>query len=207
MHLSGQYLVQARQEEIEAELLRCEFMRKASPPCLAIEHIDDITRLVTVESAVDHSIKLQYLFRFNSKASEPNRLVIDWQGTDPRSATPKGHHDIQFEQQKNGTLVKHETAILTTLNGKLIASNQEILDHIVTSYFQTLTSHFNNRTRDSKMNKKLPEFDDVLNEAKNPVEELEVEAEEAAVRGFLGGPQAWALMALAIVIILLLVFY
>ena len=100
MHLSGQYLVQARQEEIEAELLRCEFMRKASPPCLAIEHIDDITRLVTVESAVDHSIKLQYLFRFNSKASEPNRLVIDWQGTDPRSATPKGHHDIQFEQPK-----------------------------------------------------------------------------------------------------------
>jgi hypothetical protein len=37
--------------------------------------------------------------------------------------------------------------------------------------------------------------------------EVEEEAEEAAVRGFLGGPQMWGLIALAIVIIALFLFF
>nr|WP_321457269.1 hypothetical protein [uncultured Cohaesibacter sp.] len=57
------------------------------------------------------------------------------------------------------------------------------------------------------MKNELPEFDDVLNEAKNPVEKLEVEAEGAAAKGFLGGAQSWALIGLGIIIVVLLIFY
>lgn len=56
--------------------------------------------------------------------------------------------------------------------------------------------------------KNIEEKKDVVNEALLQAEDvatdLEHEAEEAAARGFLGGPQMWGWLALAVVIIGLL---
>ena len=47
----------------------------------------------------------------------------------------------------------------------------------------------------------------VEHEVEEVIKVAEERAEGAAARGFLGGPQMWGLIALAVVIVILLIFY
>ncbi|WP_321449959.1 hypothetical protein [uncultured Cohaesibacter sp.] len=168
--------------------------------------MDENTLLGTQKSSVLDGKVIHYLYHFVDAGENSPYLEVDWQGTDSAALLPKGCHEITFRREDDVTVLELKSTLHTTLNGKLVKNDPAISKAIVSDYFSRFVAEFDQLEGNDMSNDK-PEFEDVLHEAKNPVEELEAEAEEAAVKGFLGGPQMWALIALAIVIILLLVFY
>ncbi len=206
MQFTSEYRLPANSKRIKRCLKSPSALRKLLPNCIDVEQLDQTTLLATTKSSVLDGQIIHYLYHFIDAGENSPYLEIDWQGTDPAALLPKGGHQISFTEEGDMTVIKVRSTLHTTLNGKLVKNDPAVSKAIVSDYFSRFVAEFDQLEGNDMSNDK-PEFEDVLHEAKNPVEELETEAEEAAVKGFLGGPQMWALIALAIVIILLLVFY
>ncbi|SFO76954.1 hypothetical protein SAMN04488056_112128 [Cohaesibacter marisflavi] len=207
MQFKSEYRLPANYKRIKRCLKSPVTLKRLLPNCIDVEQLDSNTLLATINSSVLDGKIIHYLYHFVDAGEYSPYLEVDWQGTDPAALLPKGGHKITLtEEEGEMTVLELNSTLHTTLNGKLVKNDPTVSKAIVSDYFSRFVAEFDQLEGNDMSNDK-PEFEDVLHEAKNPVEELEAEAEEAAVKGFLGGPQMWAFIALAIVIILLLVFY
>ena len=206
MQFVKEYRLHADFKEIKECIKSPATLKRLLPNCIDVEQLDKSTLVATTKSSVLDGKIIHYLYSFIDPGVGSPYLEVNWQGTDPAALLPKGAHEITFRKEGDMTVFELKSTLHTTLDGKLVRNDPVVGQAIVADYFSRFVAEFDQLERSDMSNDK-PEFEDVLNEAKNPVEELETEAEEAAVRGFLGGPQMWALIALAIVVILLLVFY
>ncbi|WP_316859462.1 hypothetical protein [uncultured Cohaesibacter sp.] len=205
MKSTGSYIIDANYRTIKRRLQDPDSLKSNIPNCTAIETIDDHTRLITIDSRVFPGKSVQYLFHFFDDGASSPAIEINWQGTDPNVAMPKGEQKITFRKVGRKTVLEQETIVTTTMKGKIISSDPEIVTKLVAGYFENFTKEFTKKGNGMKNDK--PEFEDVLHEAENPVVELEQEAEQAAARGVFGGTEMWGLIALAVVIVFLLVFF
>ncbi len=209
MQFSGKYRLNADFRSIKKCLKSPITIKALHENCISVENLDKNTILAAMRSLLIEGQITHYLFHFYDPGEKIPYLETDWQATDPEALLPKGCHTIRFSTDGPDTIMEVDCEYSTTYNGKLLENNPVVSDAIVSDYFSNFVSEFDRlqMLEGSGMKQDKPEFEDVLNEAKNPVEELEHEAEEAAARGFFGGPQVWALSALAVLVILLLVFY
>ncbi|WP_119309680.1 hypothetical protein [Cohaesibacter haloalkalitolerans] len=206
MAFSGEYRLSADYRAIKKKLKDPVYIQHSLQNCIETEQLSQDTVLAKIVSSTLDGQIVHYIFRFIDQDPDLPYLEVDWQGTDPHALMPKGHHRIWFRKEGRTTIMKIESELHTTLNGKLVFNDPEKTNAIMSDYFSRFVDEFNHPKERTMKNDK-PELDEVLNEAKNAVEELEVEAESAAAKGFLGGAQMWAWIALAILVILLLVLY
>ena len=205
MDISGEYRLKSSAKDLRRRFADPSLLKEVMPTCTAMETIEPNTFIASVQRIGRPDEKIQYLFRFIPGETE-NEFVLHWSGTEPEALISFGKHNITLTKDNaQTTILRHHSTVQLTEKGQKSISDPGAVIALVNQLFDNVADLL--QKEDNRVKKNSPDFDDVLHEAEDPILELEHEAEEAAATGFLGGAQMWGWIALAIFILILLIFF
>lgn len=204
MKLSGEHHIDASVDQIRGQFEDPERFKKCLPGCIEIEELEPGSYLATVARIGRPETQVQYLFRIEP-GGDLNHFSISWQGTDPSALMTNGKHIISLSPGQGATILSHHSSVELSKNGKEAKVTSSALIAPLTQLFDNVVDRLKQESAESSI---LPKAEPgILSRAEDAVIELEHEAEEAAARGFLGGAVSWGWIALAILVLLLLIFF
>lgn len=237
MEMSGEYRIKAPRAEVWAALNDPAVLKASIPGCKELTKTSDHEMTATVEAKVGMvKAKFNGAVTL-SNINPPASYTISGEGKGGVAGFAKGGADVKLTEIGSETVLRYTAkgqvgGKLAQVGARLIdATAKQMADQ----FFSAFASQLNARqpamagaasTAAPAMAAPPPRppmpapgsEEGAVARAEHAVEnaahsiaevahEAEEEAEEAAVRGFLGGPQMWGLIALAIVIIGILIFF
>ncbi|WP_373237045.1 SRPBCC domain-containing protein [Cohaesibacter celericrescens] len=204
MNLSGEFRIQSTPDKIRQQFQDPKLLEKVVPNCHSMVELETNLFLATMDRLTNRDQQIQYHFRF-SRGENNNQFVLSFKGVEPEALVLSGRHIIYLKPDQGATILTYHSTIELSKMGresavdpsKIFSKASEIFDNVA----DTL------QPKDKAMTKTDSKLDDAINKTENAVVELELEAEEAAATGFLGGAQMWGWIAVAILALVLLVFF
>lgn len=213
MEMSGEYRIAAPRDKVWAALNDPDILKASIPGCKALEKTADDRMTATVEAKVG-PVKAKFAGEVAlSNIDAPKSYTISGEGKGGVAGFAKGGADVVLEEDGQETLLRYTAK--GQVGGKLAQVGARLIDatakQMADKFFATFAEKVGTPAGET-----AEEEEGFVERAEHAVEgaahevaevahEAEERAEEAAVRGFLGGPEMWALIALAVVIILLLI--
>jgi carbon monoxide dehydrogenase subunit G len=199
MEMSGQYRIPAPRAKVWAALNDPVVLKESIPGCESLEKLSDTEMVATVKSKVG---PVSATFTGNvtlSNLDPPNGYTISGEGKGGVAGFAKGGADVKLADDGDGMTLLSYTA-KAQVGGKLAQLGARLIDATAKQMADQFFARFADKvsTEDA--------FEQVEHEVEEAVKAVEERAEVAAARGFLGGPQMWGLIALAIVILLIILF-
>ncbi len=199
MEMSGSYRIPVPREKVWAALNDPVVLRKCIPGCEELEKLSDTEMTATVKAKVG---PVAATFKGKVTLSDldpPNGYTITGEGKGGPAGFAKGGADVKLADDDGATLLAY--TVKAQVGGKLAQVGARLIDatakQMADQFFATFAEEVG--TGDG--------FAAVEHEVEEVIKIAEERAEGAAARGFLGGPQMWGLIALAVLIVILLIFY
>jgi carbon monoxide dehydrogenase subunit G len=151
-----------------------------------------------------------------SNIDAPSSYTISGDGKGGVAGFAKGGADVSLEEDGHVTILRYTAK--AQVGGKLAQLGARLIDATAKQMADQFFAAFAERvTKESLLEHAEHVVEETVERAEHAVEEVahevshvaheaEEKVEEAAVRGWLGGPQMWGLLVLAAVIIAIIIF-
>ncbi len=199
MEMSGRYRIPASRAKVWAALNDPVVLKEAIPGCQSLEKVSDTELVATVKAKVG---PVSATFKGNVTLSDldpPNGYTITGEGKGGVAGFAKGGADVTLADDDGMTLLTYTAK--AQVGGKLAQVGARLIDATAKQMADQFFAAFADKVGSEDG------FAAVEHRVEEVVKIAEERTEEAAARGFLGGAQMWGLIALAIVIIVILVFF
>jgi carbon monoxide dehydrogenase subunit G len=199
MEMTGRYQIPAPREKVWAALNDPVVLKACIPGCEDLERLSDTEMTATVKAKVG---PVSATFKGNitlSNLDPPNGYTISGEGKGGVAGFAKGGADVALADDEGVTLLTYTAK--AQVGGKLAQVGARLID----ASAKQMADQFFAALADKVVSE--DGFTRVEHEVEEVIKIAEERAEGAAVRGFLGGPQMWGLLALAAVIIVMLIFF
>jgi hypothetical protein len=204
MDISGEYFIPMPREKVWAALNDPDLVRTCIPGCRSLHRNSPTSMRGTVEVKIG---PLKAAFNGTLTQSEinaPSACRLTAAGDGATAGFAKGTADVTLTEEDGGTRLRYVAH--AEVGGKLAEVGARLIDttakHMADQFFGTFAA----RVGEGAIARVEHEVEAVAHEVAEVAREAEERAEVAAGKGFLGGPQVWALIALAVVIAILLIF-
>ena len=199
MEMTGHYQIPASREKVWAALNDPVVLKACIPGCEDLEKLSDTEMTATVKAKVG---PVSATFKGNvtlSNLDPPNGCTITGEGKGGPAGFAKGGADVTLAEDDGATLLTYTAK--AQVGGKLAQVGARLIDATAKQMADQFFAAFAEKvgTEDG--------FAAVEHEVEEVIKIAEERAEGAAARGFLGGPQMWGLIALAVIIVGILIFY
>lgn len=203
MDMSGEYRIPASREQVWEALNDPDVLKAAIPGCQSLEKTSDtemtakvVSKIGPVKATFNGSVTL-------SDLDPPNGYRIAGEGKGGVAGFAKGGADVKLAEDGDGTVLTYTAH--AKVGGKLAQLGSRLLDStakkMADEFFANFTAHF---TAEPEPEEGVLEH--AVHEVEDAVRDAEQKLEVAAGGNAFGGPMAWGFAALAILIILILVF-
>ena len=200
MEMTGQYRIPAPRAKVWAALNDPVVLRECIPGCQSLDKLSDTEMAATVKSKVG-PVSATFLGQVTlSNVDPPNSYTISGEGKGGVAGFAKGGADVKLADDGDGMTLLSYTA-KAQVGGKLAQIGARLIDATAKQMADQFFGAF------AKKVGALDAFAEAEHKVEAAVQEVEERAEVAAAKGVLGGPQMWALLALAAVIVILLIFF
>jgi carbon monoxide dehydrogenase subunit G len=220
MEMSGENRIPASQEKVWAALNDPEILKASIPGCQSLEMTSPTSMTATVQAKVG-PVKATFKGDVTlSNIDAPNGYTISGEGKGGVAGFAKGGADVRLTPDGDGTILAYK--VNAQVGGKLAQIGARLIDatakQMADQFFKAFAANVAgpvDETPTTEAPPLAPGLDDrgetavvadVINDPEVTAEAVEERIEEAAARGFLGGPYMWGLLALAAVIVLILIF-
>lgn len=199
MEMTGRYQVPAPREKVWAALNDPVVLKACIPGCEELEKISDSEMRATVKAKVGPVTATFTGTVTLTNLNPPNGYTITGEGKGGPAGFAKGGADVALADDDGTTLLTY--TVKAQVGGKLAQVGARLIDasakQMADQFFAALAKQVG--TEDG--------FAAVEHEVEEVIKIAEERAEGAAARNVLGGPQMWGLIALAVLIVVLLVFF
>ena len=199
MEMTGRYRIPAPREKVWAALNDPVVLKGCIPGCEALEKLSDTEMTATVKTKVG---PVSATFKGSvtlTNLDPPNGYTISGEGKGGPAGFAKGGADVALSDDNGMTLLTYTAR--AQVGGKLAQVGARLIDATAKQMADQFFSAFADEVGSQDG------FARVEHEVEEVIKIAEERAEGAAVRGFLGGPQMWGLIVLAVVIVGILIFY
>ncbi|MEX0852476.1 MAG: carbon monoxide dehydrogenase subunit G [Bauldia sp.] len=204
MEITGRYQIPAPRETVWAALNDPTILKECIPGCRSLEKLSDTAMAATVEAKVG---PVKATFKGNvilSNINPPQSYTISGEGKGGVAGFAKGGADVALTEQDGGTLLTYTAK--AQVGGKLAQIGARLIDatakQMADQFFGTFAAKVGGEGLVARAEHAVEGAAREIGEVAHRAEER---AETAAARGFLGGPQVWAMIALVVAVLLLLV--
>jgi carbon monoxide dehydrogenase subunit G len=175
-------------------------LKEAIPGCQSLEKLSD-TEMAGVVQAKVGPVKATFNGTVTlSNIDPPNGYTISGEGKGGVAGFAKGGADVKLADDGDGMTLLSYT-VKAQVGGKLAQVGARLIDATAKQMADQFFGAFAEKVGT------IDTFAEAEHKVAAAVEEIEERAEVAAGRGVLGGPQMWALIALAVLIAILLIFF
>ena len=204
MEISGEYRIPAPRDAVWTALNDPAILKDCIPGCQSLEKVSDTKMTATVKAKVG-PVNATFTGAVTlSNVSPPNGYTISGEGQGGVAGFAKGGADVALADDGDGTVLTY--TVKGQVGGKLAQVGARLIDatakQMAEQFFGTLVAKVGGEGVIARAEHAVEEAAHQVAEAAHHAEER---AEAAAVRGFLGGPQMWALIALVVLVLLLLI--
>ncbi len=200
MEMSGRYRIPAPRAKVWAALNDPVVLKESIPGCQSLEKLSDTEMAATVKAKVGPVSATFKGAVTLTNLDPPNGYTISGEGKGGVAGFAKGGADVALADDGDGMTLLTYTA-KGQVGGKLAQVGARLVDATAKQMADQFFAKFAEKVSVEDG------FAQIEHEVEEAVHVVEERAEEAAVRGFLGGPQMWGLIALAIVIIIIILFF
>lgn len=208
MEMSGEVKIAAPRAKVWAALNDPEVLKDSIPGCKALAMTSPTEMTATVEAKVG-----MVRATFNGKVTlsnvkPPMGYTITGEGKGGVAGFASGGADVKLIEEGDATRLKYTAR--GQVGGKLAQIGARLIDATAKQMADQFFNRFAERVTDGAVARVEHAVEhaveDVAHAVADVAEEAEQEVEKAAVRGFLGGPMMWGLLAIAAGVAFLLVF-
>jgi carbon monoxide dehydrogenase subunit G len=207
MEMSGEYRIPASRDKVWAALNDPEILKACIPGCQDLQKLSDtemtakvVTKIGPVKATFNGQVTL-------SNMNPPAGYTISGEGKGGVAGFAKGGADVALAEEGDETVLRYTAK--AQVGGKLAQVGGRLVDatakQLANEFFGAFAARVGGVPAEPPGAKAV--IADVIGDSEVIAEAVEERAEIAAGRGFLGGPQVWALIALAVVILLLIIFH
>ena len=199
MEMTGHYQIPASREKVWAALNDPVVLKACIPGCEDLEKLSDTEMTATVKAKVG---PVSATFTGNvtlSNLNPPKSCTITGEGKGGPAGFAKGGADVTLAEDDGATLLTYTAK--AQVGGKLAQVGARLIDAAAKQMADQFFAAFAEKVGAEDG------FAAVEHEVEEVIKIAEERAEVAAARGFLGGPQMWGLIALAVVVVVILIFY
>ena len=205
MEMSGQYRIPVPRDKVWEALNDPDLLRHCIPGCRSLEKLSDTEMTATVQVRVG---PVNATFKGNvtlANIDPPNGYTISGEGKGAAAGFVRGGADVALADDGEGTLLTYTAT--AHVGGKLAQVGARLIDATAKQMAEQFFAVFAERVGgEGVLARAEHAVEEVVHEVAEVAHHAEERAEAAAARGFLGGAQTWALIALVVVVLLLLVF-
>ena len=215
MEMSGEYRIAAPRAKVWAALNDPEVLKASIPGCQELDKRSDtemaakvVTKIGPVKATFTGGVTL-------SNINPPAGYTITGEGKGGVAGFAKGGADVSLTEDGDSTILRYTAK--AQVGGKLAQLGARLIDATAKQMADQFFGAFAARVGAAGIAAAVADetlvarAEHVVEEAAHDVAAMAHEAEEqvesAAIRGWLGGPQMWGLIALAAVILMILLFY
>jgi carbon monoxide dehydrogenase subunit G len=204
MEMSGEYRIPASREKVWAALNDPEILKASIPGAQSLEKISDTEMSATVVSKIG---PVKATFNGNvvlSNVRPPEGYTISGEGKGGVAGFAKGAADVALTEDGSDTILRYTAK--AQVGGKLAQVGARLIDATAKQLADQFFGTFAAKVGEMATPDGEAVVADVIGDPIVTAEAIEERAEIAAGRGFLGGPTMWGLIALAVVVLVLLIF-
>jgi carbon monoxide dehydrogenase subunit G len=204
MEMSGEYRIPASREKVWAALNDPEILKASIPGAQSLEKVSDTEMKATVVSKIG-PVKATFLGNVTlSNIDPPNGYTISGEGKGGVAGFAKGGADVKLAEDGSDTVLTYTAK--AQVGGKLAQIGARLIDATAKQMADQFFGTFAQKVAAAPLPDAEAVEADVARDPEVTAEAIVERAEVAAGRGFLGGPAMWGVLALAVVIILLIIF-
>ncbi len=221
MEMSNEVRIEAPRETVWAALNDPDVLKASIPGCKDLSKLSDTEFAATVQVKVGMVRATFTGAVILTNVEAPVGYTITGEGKGGVAGFAKGGADVHLVADGEATIVRY--TVHGQVGGKLAQVGARLIDatakQMADAFFATFADKVAERVPADEMEEvsemmddKMPEpvreelaFERAEHAVERVVHEAEEEVEGAAIRNFLGGPQMWALIALLVVIVLIIV--
>ncbi len=206
MEMSGEYRIPAKREDVWAALNDPEVLKACIPGCQELEKLSDtemtakvVSKIGPVRATFNGHVTL-------TNINPPAGYTISGEGKGGVAGFAKGGADVALAEEGAETVLTYTAK--AQVGGKLAQLGARLIDATAKQMADQFFGAFAEKVGGAAAPAEAAApagGEGLVERAEHAVEEVEEEAEKAAIRGFLGGPQMWALLALVVVVVILYV--
>jgi len=215
MEMSGEKRIDAPRHKVWAGLNDPEILKASIPGCQELEKVSDtemkakvLAKAGPVKATFNGDVTL-------SNIDAPSSYTISGEGKGGVAGFAKGGADVSLEEDGHATILRYTAKAqvggkLAQLGARLIdATAKQMADQFFAAFAErvakeSLLEHAEHVVEET-VERAEHAVEEVAHEVSHVAHEAEEKVEEAAVRGWLGGPQMWGLIVLAAVIIAIII--
>ena len=215
MEMSGEYRIAAPRQQVWAALNDPEILKASIPGCQELEKRSDtemaakvVTKVGPVKATFTGEVTL-------SNINPPSGYTISGEGKGGVAGFAKGGADVALTEDGDDTIMRYD--VKAQVGGKLAQLGARLIDATAKQMADQFFRTFAERVGGAPVEEAADEKETLVERAEHAVEgaahevadiahEAEERVEGAAARGWLGGPQMWGLLALAVVVIAIIIF-
>ena len=204
MDVTGEYRIAAPRTEVWQALNDPVVLMACIPGCQSLDRLSDTEMVATVKAKVG---PVNAIFKGTvslTNVDPPNGYTISGEGHGGAAGFAKGRADVALKDLDGETLLTYTAN--AQVGGKLAQVGARLIDatakQMADQFFGTFTDKVHGESIVARAEHAVEE---VVHEVAEAAHHAEEQVETAAARGFLGGPQVWALIALVAVILWFLV--
>ena len=199
MEMTGRHQIPASRAKVWAALNDPVVLKQCIPGCQESEKVSDTEMTATVKTKVG-PVSVTFTGTITlSNLDPPNGYTIAGEGKGGVAGFANGGADVALSDDNGVTLLTYSAkgqvgGKLAQVGARLVdASAKQMADQFFAAFAEKVGSE--------------DAFTQVEHEVEEVIKIAEERAEGAAARNFLGGPQMWGLIALAIIIVVILIFF
>jgi carbon monoxide dehydrogenase subunit G len=215
MEMSGEKRIDAPRHKVWAGLNNPEILKASIPGCQELEKVSDTEMKAKVLAKVG-PVKATFTGDVTlSNIDAPSSYTISGEGKGGVAGFAKGGADVSLEEDGHATVLRYTAKAqvggkLAQLGARLIdATAKQMADQFFAAFAERVTEESFLEHAEHVVEETVERAEHAVEEAAHEVShvahEAEEKVEEAAVRGWLGGPQMWGLIVLAAVIIAIII--
>ncbi len=204
MLLSGEHRIKASPAKIRSQFQDPRKLSSTLPGVISVEALEPGQALVEMKSFRTEGLVVKYLFYFENGETN-NDFAIGWRAMDEKALFANARMQCSMKPEKEITTISFTADVEFRVEEHYVSNNPEEMIRGITQLLDQVADNLAKEQR--HMSDHKSDLEDVVSKAEDAVVELEHEAEEAAAKGFLGGPQMWGWIALGILIVVLLIFF
>jgi len=222
MEMTGEYRIPASRDRVWAALNDPDILKKCIPGCEALDMTSDTEMTATVVAKVG-PVKAKFTGSVTlENLDPPNSYTISGEGKGGVAGFAKGGADVALAEDGSDTILTYTAKAqvggkLAQLGGRLInATAKKMADEFFGNFVETVGG---GAEKDADAggdgtDSGGPKEETAEEEEKSVVDEVtetfvhaEEELEGAAARGVFGGAAMWGWLALAVLIVILFIYY
>jgi carbon monoxide dehydrogenase subunit G len=205
MEMSGEKRIDAPRHKVWGALNDPEILKASIPGCQELEKVSDTEMKAKVLAKVG-PVKATFTGDVTlSNIDAPSSYTISGEGKGGVAGFAKGGADVSLQEDGHATILRYTAK--AQVGGKLAQLGSRLIDATAKQMADQFFAAFAERvTKETFLEHAGHVVEEAAHEVSHVAHEAEERVEEAAARGWLGGPQMWGLIALAAVVIAIIVF-